>query len=174
MTAIFTVWCFISDQGARLQKYFAKYFLFPFMSAKDEKPRKSSSASKPKRDPQRQVLSKDQLEKVYDNLDSHKYTTLKWKAIFDTETTKFFKHVKRSTNLTALEIKGSGLAPKHAGDLCQLVDQSRKLICLRIKDHSLDGPSFSRTGEFYELFLDILLIFFRTRCMSKNPSSYCT
>lgn len=115
------------------------------MSSRDDK-RKSSSASStpPNRDTQKKALSKDQLENIYSNLDTHKTTILKWQANFEPETTKLLKHAKHSTNLTVLEIKGNALTPKHTGELYELIDQGRKLACLRIKGHKLDGQAFSR------------------------------
>jgi hypothetical protein len=124
-------------------------------SEKKDKKDKKATDKKEKKEPadKKEKISKseftsgDKLEAIYASLDANKYTSLSFKTKFATDTTKLFKHAKKATSLSALELIGVGTTAMNTKEILQLAETSHTLTYLRLSDHCLDPQALARINH---------------------------
>jgi hypothetical protein len=109
-----------------------------------DKKKDKKEVEKEKKSGKADFISENKLDAIYANLDANKYTSLSFKTKFPTDTTKLFKHARKSTALNALELIGVGTAPINTKEIIQLLEASTTLTFFRLSDHGLDAPSLAR------------------------------
>lgn len=129
---------------------------------KDKKKHKKEAEKERKtKDPKSDFVSENKLDAIYANLDANKYTSLSFKTKFATDTSKLFKHARKSTSLSALELQGVGTGPINTKEIIQLLEASNTLTFLRLSDHGLDAISLARISThqcflFYSIFFILI------------------